>query len=147
VNCNNYYIYFNSNGKFYFIPYDLDNTVGTSYMIDAGKQNPLHWGDDIKNPLIAKILTIDNYKKQYIKYLKALVSSSNGLMDYTSATTRIRAMQAMISSSVSNDTGEDMTISDNPASWGNYSNYRILDSNPSTNFFKVKAAVIDALER
>ena len=144
-NCNNYYIYFNSEGMFYFIPYDLDNTVGTSYMIDAGKQNPLHWGDDIKNPLIAKILTIDKYKKLYVKYLKALINTENGLMDYTAATTRIKAMQAMISSSVPNDTGEDMTISDNPASWGNYSNYRILDPSSSTNFFKVKAAVINAL--
>ena len=51
-NANNYYIYFNGKGltgyKFFFIPYDYDNTLGTSLRCgvqdDAGRQNPLNWG-------------------------------------------------------------------------------------------------------
>jgi spore coat protein CotH len=144
-NCNNYYIYFNSKGRFYFIPYDLDNTIGTSLMMDSGRQDPLHWGDDSKNQLIAKLLTFDKYKKQYIRYMKALVNPENGLMDYTASTARIHAMQAMIVSSVSNDTGEDEAVEDKPASWGNHSEYRLIDPSVATNFFKVKASIINAL--
>ena len=41
-----------------------------------------------------------------------------------------------------NDTQEDMTIYDEPASWGNQSNYRLLS--PSNNFFKIKAGSLPA---
>ena len=51
----------------------------------------------------------------------------------------------MIRDYVSNDTGEDMTISDRPAPWGNHGEYRIL-SDGSDNFFKVKAAAISAMK-
>ena len=43
---------------------------------------------------------------------------------------------------VANDTGEDMEIVDQPAWWGNHSEYRLLDPNPDTNFFRVKAASV-----
>jgi spore coat protein CotH len=144
-NCNNYYIYFNSAGKFFFIPYDLDNTLGTSLGMDSGSQDPLAWGDGDKNPLIAKLLTFSDYKKLYIKYLKALVNTENAFMDYDTAVQRIIAMQTFVSAYVDNDTSEDCTISDRPASWGNRSNYRLLSTDPDNNFFKVKASTIDAL--
>ena len=49
-NCNNYYIYFNSTAtdsyKFYFIPYDYDNTLGTSLqcgaLSDSARQDPFN---------------------------------------------------------------------------------------------------------
>lgn len=41
-NSNNYYFYFDAAGKFYFIPYDYDNTLGTSLlMANSGIQDPL----------------------------------------------------------------------------------------------------------
>ena len=47
-NGNNYYLYFNSldklNYKVFFIPYDYDNTLGTSNCYDPAKQNPTQWG-------------------------------------------------------------------------------------------------------
>ena len=53
-NGNNYYMYFNASGtsgyKFYFIPYDYDNTLGTSQNVcrieDSGTCTPLKWGSN-----------------------------------------------------------------------------------------------------
>ena len=150
-NANNYYIYFNSKHlhdyKFYFIPYDYDNTLGTSLRCgvqsDAGRQDPLHWGND-NNPLIARILKYSDFKAKYVAYLKELVDNSKGLMNRASAQARIRAWQARIEQYTDNDTGEDCFIEDKPAPWGNHSEYNLLKTN-NDNFFTVKAASINAL--
>ena len=150
-NANNFYIYFNARGtsgyKFYFIPYDYDNTLGTSLRCgvqsDAGRQDPLHWGND-NNPLITRILKFNDFKAKYIAYLKELVDTKNALMDRSAAQARIRAWQARIEQYIDNDTGEDTVIEDMPASWGNHSEYNLLKNN-SDNFFTVKAASINAL--
>ena len=143
-NTNNFYFYFNPAGKFYFIPYDHDNTLGTTancgVQQDAGRQNPLKWGSD-SNPLIAKLLQNEEWKRLYISYLKQLCAE-NFRADVAAA--RIQSWQQAISPYVSNDTGEDMSISDHPASWGNHSEYRLLTSGKN-NFFEVKAAVVNAL--
>ena len=150
-NANNYYIYFNGTEltgyKFFFIPYDYDNTLGTSLRCgvqnDAGRQDPLHWGND-NNPLIARILKFNDFKAKYVDYLKELVAPGNALMDRTSAQARIRAWQSRIEPYVDNDTGEDTAIEDKPASWGNHSEYNLLKNN-NDNFFNAKAATINAL--
>ena len=150
-NANNYYIYFNGKGltdyKFYFIPYDYDNTLGTSMRCgnqnDAGRQNPLNWGTDA-NRLISRILKFDDFKAKYIQHLKFLVTAGNAMMDRQSAQARIRHWQQLIAPYVDNDTGEDTIIEDKPASWGNHSEYNLLKNN-ADNFFTVKAASINAL--
>ncbi len=150
-NANNYYIYFNGKGltgyKFFFIPYDYDNTLGTSLRCgvqdDAGRQNPLNWGNN-NNRLIARILRFNDFKQKYITYLKELIDAPNALMDRTSSQARIRSWQQRIEPYVNNDTGEDTAIEDKPASWGNHSEYRLL-KNSSDNFFTVKAASISPL--
>ena len=150
-NANNYYLYFNSKHlhdyKFFFIPYDYDNTLGTSIRCgnqdDAGRQNPLHWGND-NNRLIARILKFDDFKAIYIQHLKFLVTQGNAMMDRQSAQARIRAWHSRISPYINNDTGEDTSIEDKPASWGNHSEYNLLKTN-SDNFFNVKAASINAI--
>ena len=150
-NANNYYIYFNGKGlndyKFFFIPYDYDNTLGTSIRCgvqdDAGRQNPLMWGND-KNRLIARILKFNDFKNIYINHLKTLVKEGNALMDRNSAQSRIRTWQASIHQYIDNDTGEDTAIKDTPASWGNHSEYNLL-KNDNDNFFTVKAASINSL--
>ena len=53
----------------------------------------------------------------------------------------MRAWQDRIRPYVQNDTGEDMSIEDRPASWGNHGEYRIL--NPNNNFFLVKTQTIN----
>ena len=150
-NANNYYIYFNGKGltgyKFFFIPYDYDNTLGTSLRCgvqdDAGRQNPLNWGNN-NNRLIARILRFNDFKQKYITYLKELIDAPNALMDRAASQARIRSWQQRIEPYVNNDTGEDTAIEDKPASWGNHSEYRLL-KNGSDNFFTVKAASISPL--
>ena len=150
-NANNYYIYFNgtetSGYKFFIIPYDYDNTLGTSLHCgvqdDAGRQDPLHWGND-NNPLIARVLKFIDFRTKYIAYLKELVKSGTGLMDRQSSQARIRAWQARIQQYVNNDTGEDTTIEDKPAPWSNR-DYNLLKSN-NDNFFTVKASSINTLQ-
>ncbi len=150
-NANNYYIYFNARGlsgyKFFFIPYDYDNTLGTSLRCgvqdDAGRQNPLNWGND-NNRLIARILKYNDFKDKYVAYLKELINAKNALIDRQSAQARIRSWQRMIEPYVDNDTGEDTVIEDKPASWGNHNEYTLL-KNGSDNFFTAKAASINSL--
>lgn len=145
-NGNNYYMYFTggstSGYKFYFIPYDYDNTLGTSAAVyrlsDSGRDTPLKWGTNANHPLVNKIISFEDYKALYVGYLKELVDPSAGYFDYTTSAARIRAWHSKIQDYVSNDTGEDMTIYDQPASWGNHGEYRLLE-NSSNNFFKVKA--------
>ena len=149
-NCNNYYIYFNSsdknNYKFFFIPYDYDNTLGTSshcgVQDDAARQDPLRWGDTGKNPLIGKLLEFDDYRAIYVEALNELIAPENNLFYWEASVARINAWHAMISDYVENDTEEDCEIKDRPASWGNRYDYRLLDPSPEVNFFRLKAASI-----
>ena len=151
-NANNYYIYFNgrelSGYKFFFIPYDYDNTLGTSHVCgvqnDAGRQDPLHWGNDI-NPLIARILSYDKFRAAYVKHLKELISDNSALLDRVSAQSRIRGWHKKIKDYVDNDTNEDCVIEDKPASWGNHNEYNLMNID-TTNFFIVKANVIKSIE-
>jgi len=148
---NNYYLYFNGREttgyQFFFIPYDYDNTLGTSSRCgvqdDSGRQDPLNWGSS-NYPLIARILKYDDFRAKYVSYLKELVTEANAMMDRRSAQSRILAWHHKIEQYIDNDTGEDTTIEDKPASWGNHSEYRLLQNN-SDNFFTVKAGVINAL--
>ncbi len=149
-NSNNYYLYFNSvdehNYKVWFIPYDYDNTLGTSsncgVQNDSGRQNPLHWGMD-NCPLISKILQNSEWKALYIKYLKDLCAPG-GDFYHSQSEARIVGWQNIIRGFVNNDTGEDCEINDWPAGWGNHPEYRLLESG-SNNFFEVKESVINAL--
>jgi len=150
-NANNYYLYFSGRHltgyQVFFIPYDYDNTLGTSLQCgvqsDAGRQDPLNWGSS-DNPLIARLLKFDDFKATYVAYLKQLVTAGNALMDRSASQSRIRAWHSKIEAHVDNDTGEDTVIADEPASWGNHDEYRLL-KNGSNNFFTVKAASINAL--
>ncbi len=151
-NSNNYYIYFNSsdkdNYKFFFIPYDYDNTLGTSHncgvQSDSGRQDPLNWGDTNRCPLIGKVLQYEDYRKIYVEALNELIDPANDLFYYQHSIDRIKGWHAMISDYIVNDTEEDCELKDRPASWGNIHDYRILDANSSMNFFKVKAKSIPA---
>ncbi len=139
TNKSNYYFYFDADNQFYFIPYDYDNTLGTSLlMADSGIQNPLEWGKSLENPLVAKILSIPEYKTQYIKYLNDLIDKKYDLFYSTYSQERILKWRSKIANHISNDTGEDMIISDVPANWGNQARYRLL-SNDQNNFFTAKA--------
>ena len=150
-NGNNYYLYFNSldksNYKVFLIPYDYDNTLGTSIEIgehkDAAKQDPYKWGS--VGILMEKVLEFDDFRKIYKDALKELVNPGNDLFQMTRSVNRIKLWQKNIEPFISNDTGEDMIIKDRPASWGRVGDYRVMDTG-SSNFFKVKAQTINAME-
>lgn len=143
-NCNNFYIYFNSTDKysykFYFIPYDYDNTLGTSLQCgnqsDAGRHDPFHWGVD-GNPLIKRVLAFEEFRKIYNDALLELASDDNDYLNATSSIERCKAWQASVCDFVRNDTGEDCEIRDVPASWGNHGEYRVIEDG-ANNFFRVK---------
>ena len=149
-NTNNYYIYFTPDEgegyRFFFIPYDYDNTLGTSLacgvQLDAAFQNPLHWGVD-SNPLIYKILQYDDYLQIYCEELLRLIDPGYKLLWYEYSGERISAWEAMIAPYIRNDTGEGQSVQDIPATWGNRSQYRILDPSSPNNYFKVKAMSIE----
>lgn len=143
-NSNNYYFYFNPQGKFFFIPYDYDNTLGTSMdcgvIQDSGRKDPLKWGHQ-SYPLLMKLLAKPEWKALYVSYLKELCASD---FNADVAAARIKEWHKSIEKYVSNDTGEDIEIKDCPAPWGNHGEYRIL-SDGSGNFFKAKAQAVNAL--
>ena len=145
-NGNNYYLYFSTTDKFdykvYFIPYDYDNTLGTSNAYDAAKQNPLKWGS--KGILMERMMKFPEFKQIYIDELKRLVDPANGLMDQASASQRIKDWQSKIKNYISNDTGEDMQLGDEPAYWGNIGNYKLIST--SNNYFTEKARTINNLK-
>ena len=148
-NANNFYLYFTTTDpasyKVFMIPYDYDNTLGTSHLVsDSGRQDPYNWGRG-DAALIIKILQNKTWRAQYRKYLRELCLDK-GLCSPAVAQDRIRTWQSSISSFVSNDTGQDMSIEDRPASWGNHGEYRLLSGGSSANWFEVKAAAVAAMQ-
>ena len=141
ANNNNYYMYFDTDGRFYFIPYDYDNTLGTSLLMDSGTQDFLNWGN-ANNPLIKKIISIQEYKELYVSYLHELIKPENDLFYTPESISRIENWQNMIRTNVPNDTDEDIIIGDNPAYWGNKPQYRL--NSQSNNFFNIRSAHIPA---
>lgn len=147
-NTNNWYLFFDTPGdsyRFYYLPYDYDNVLGTSNLCgvqtDAGRHSPLEWGSK-DNPLIYKILQIPEYRQTYISALKEI---SSGEFAFSNSVSRINVWWNRISPYVENDTGEDCSLRDRTAGWGNHQEYRLLTGDERTNFFRVKALVCSKL--
>lgn len=149
-NGNNFYLYFNTTDKlkyeFFFLPYDYDNTLGTSWNIgvmnDPGRQDPYNWGDC--GLLMERLMRFDEFRQIYKNALQELVAEENGLFHVDASIPRIKAWQEKIAPYVSNDTGEDMEIYDAAAYWGNLQDYKLLTKG-SRNFFEVKAQTVNAM--
>lgn len=150
-NGNNFYINFNSydlyNYKVFFIPYDYDNSLGTSSncenINDSGRHNPYDWGE--KGLLMERLMKFEEFRKIYKDALLELLDPENELFDMNASIKRIQYWHNKISKFVSNDTGEDMIIEDKPAFWGNHSEYRLIDSGVN-NFFRVKEESIRIMD-
>ena len=147
-NGNNFYLYFNNTDpysyKVFLLPYDYDNTLGTSNIVaDAGRQDPYRWGSS--GILMERLMKFDDFKAIYRDALKELADPANSLFHMDASVPRIKAWQNRISPYRSNDTGEDMSIYDEPASWGNCHFYRLMDTG-SNNFFHVKTETINNMQ-
>lgn len=151
-NQNNYYFYFDSNHRFYFIPFDYDNSLGTGTEKagNPGTKDPLNWGplDDTRT-LMRKVMSIPEYRQRYLDYMREL-AESNDLFAPDGSAQRIRYWQALITLFVNNDTGKDCVIEDKPSKWSYYPAYRLLTGNvgdgisQESNFFKTKIHYLPA---
>jgi spore coat protein H len=87
-NGNNYYLYFNPNGKIIFIPYDLDHSVGSSswYPFDMKNADIYSYFSNLNTiytlPLVEKILSVPEYKAAYEGYLSQYTDPLNGIFKY-----------------------------------------------------------------
>ena len=150
-NGNNFYLYFNTTDKYaykvYFLPYDYDNSLGTSsncgVISDSGRQDPYNWGNN--GLLMERLMRFSDFKLAYKNALLELTDPAKDLFDMESSVSRIKLWQQNIAPYVSNDTGEDMKIEDKPASWGNHGEYRLMDTG-SNNFFRVKTETIKKMK-
>ncbi len=145
-NQNNFYVYFNRQGKMTFIPYDYDNTLGTGSIVpNIGTQDVLDWSPNHKNrPLVKKVLDIPKYEKLYRHYIAELVDPKNDYFALTPSTNRIIKWQNMVSPYISNDVGQNMVLADRPARWGNTPYYRLLSGDHfggplPANYFSTRA--------
>lgn len=163
VNSNNYNFYFNTHGKFFFIPNDFDTTLGTGWGIDAGRRTPLYWGS-LSNPLIRRLLDYYDLETMYKYYFYLLTNYKDGPFYVTRSIARIEKWQALIKDYIWDDTmhfgcqneGADCIIpprgerlqtpfEDRTAWWTSYGNnreYRVLERGPGVlNFFEVSGRV------
>lgn len=141
-NHNNYYFYFDKNGKAYFIPYDYDNILGTNCFSDTATRNPLDWGEDVyKAPLIEKLLSVSEFKQKYVDYLLKLTEENVFVTENQTEITRLQGLVRNLTSSkdiVYADTSE--AIYDAVGAWcSNSGKYKLLDGDETSNYFKAKA--------
>lgn len=146
-NHNNYYFYFDKNGKAYFIPYDYDNILGTNCFSDTATRNSLDWGEGVyKAPLIEKLLSVPEFKQKYVDYLLELTEEN---VFVTENQTEIKKLQDLVRDLTSSedivyaDTSE--AINDAVGSWcSNTGKYKLLDGDETSNYFKAKANSVKA---
>lgn len=139
ANGNNFYFYFDNDGdgRMRYIPYDMDNTLGTSGGWDAATANPYEWG---RNPLASRILEVPEWRQRFTALLLELADPGNDYLDPERSAERIQRWQEKVRDHVANDTGDDSRLSDNTASWGSTPQYRLLGE--QDNFFKAKVRSI-----
>lgn len=141
-NHNNYYFYFDKNGKAYFIPYDYDNILGTNCFSDTATRNPLDWGEGASEaPLIEKLLSVPEFKQKYVDYLLELTEENVFVTENQTEITKLQGLVKDLTSSkdiVYADTSK--TIDDAVGSWcSNSGKYKLLDGDETSNYFKAKA--------
>ena len=144
-NHNNYYFYFDKNGKAYFIPYDYDNILGTNCFSDTATRNPLDWGEGASEaPLIEKLLSVPEFKQKYVDYLLELTEENVFVTENQTEISRLQGLVRDLTSSkdiMYADTSK--TIYDDVASWcSNSGKYKLLDGDETSNYFKAKSKSI-----
>lgn len=90
---NNYFLYvYPDTGRFEYIPYDLDNTYGIDFFSTDWASRPASsfgdsgfgwdfgssFGGGAEPPLVRRILAIDAYHDQYLRYVRELVGAVGG---------------------------------------------------------------------
>ncbi len=92
-NSNNFNFYFNTHGRFFFIPNDFDTTLGTGWSFDAGRQSVRNWGRH-GNPLIFRL--IDQVPQFWTLYTSAFHELTQGVFNVSNSILRIQRWQHLI---------------------------------------------------
>jgi spore coat protein CotH len=105
MNGNNYYLYRDSEGKWHFIPWDYDNTMGTSWGMGGNilDRDLFQWGDVHNRPLMNKIMERPNFRASYSNYLVTLIDENNDYFNLNSAQERIKKWHKLIEDYVDPD--------------------------------------------
>jgi hypothetical protein len=91
-------------------------------------------------------LAIDAFKQKFKGYIKQLVTEPN-LMDEMYSVNWITAAHNLIEDHLINVTGDNQTILDRPATWGNQASYRLFDLNSGKNWYATrKTAVLNSFK-
>ncbi len=74
-NKNNFYLYHNeANGKFEYIPYDLDNTFGIDWFnIDWASRDIYNWASGEPRPIYKRLLMVPEYRDRFSFYLNKFI--------------------------------------------------------------------------
>ncbi|MBF0452058.1 MAG: CotH kinase family protein [Candidatus Magnetomorum sp.] len=130
---NNYYLYFNPDGKIDFIPCDYDSALSGIELFYLPSQGIYEWSNHVNelisviarvplyilnavkqyhSPLVEKIFQIQAYRTQYEDYLEAFISPSNRLFSYTEYENKFHLLNTLYSPYLNNDIdeGEEMFI-------------------------------------
>ena len=142
-NGNNFMFYIDESMVLHFIPFDTDNTLGTSLFVDdVGERNPLNFAMEQNTPpLVRKMLSIQKYKNQYLGYIEQLVNDEN-LAKQEYANTWIENAHNLIKNELTNDTDDNENIIDQPAKWGNQPDYRLFDLNTGKRWFETRQVAV-----
>lgn len=76
VNKNNFYLYHNpEDDKFYYIPYDMDNTLGIDFIGDGWTDTDIYeWYDDRANrPLTRRMMENDIFRSRFSTYVDEIL--------------------------------------------------------------------------
>ena len=114
---NNYYLFFNTEGKTEFIPYDFDISLGTNWHGEMGYDEFIAqdifntknlpgalWGDNSPRPLVDKVLAVEQYRAQYVKYLEDYGLPANKLFLFSEYKAKFDQLFALYGDKTTNDT-------------------------------------------
>jgi hypothetical protein len=114
---NNFYLYFNTNGKLEFIPYDFDISLGTNWHGDINdyqefinedifhtKNFTENWGDNSSRPLVDKVLAVSKYREKYLSCLKEYIQPANKLFLFSEYNTKFGQLFTVYGDKTANDT-------------------------------------------
>jgi len=134
---NNYYLYFNNDGKIEYFPSDFDMMLGEGFaLFDTFNIGIYDWGNhnrellqvlapwitedfldqyaSFEYPLVEKMFEIDEYRQTYEYYLAEFMKPENNLFTFTEYERIFNLLQPVYTPYLDNDMdeGEDMFISD-----------------------------------
>lgn len=103
-NQNNYYLYHNPvDDKFYYIPYDMDNTFAVDFFgnPDFAEHDMYEWHDEDRNrPLTQRLMSLQRYRSLLSIYMEELLEYYDPEVLFP----RIDALKAMIQTAAEADT-------------------------------------------